>query len=198
MISNFISTIDKTDRGGTWLSYDGELWPARDLIWVIYAPCGCLQGGLCAETDSRLLNTAEQARVCHHDGVVPLIERDRVLGYDYRLLHKSTYEHVAGANGTPPACLHHPHLGIPIIHPPAGYWWATSDQLFGRRTYRRHLVLIGDIDSRYTTPVTRRALCETPATAGQRWHGGSSLLQTVPCRQCEISAQQLEPEVITR
>lgn len=176
------------------LLLDGELVIATDLVWAVIAPCGCVTEGLTAATDVRLLRTGEEARAYRHDGITPLIERDRELGYTYALMHHADYDHtasgVADQGGT--RCPHDPYLGIAVVHPPAGYWWGTSDELFGRRTYKRHLVRETFIDHRQ--PMPGAALCETVATVDKQWHGGSWLIETVPCRACEEAALTIERE----
>lgn len=186
----------------------GELIAATDLVWVVIAPCGCVTEGLTAATvelpcvgtvppnvltrgDVRFLRTGEEARVYRHDGITALIERDRELGFTYSLMRRVDYDRtMGGATDSPAArCPHDPYLGIAVVHPPAGYRWATSDQFFGRRTYKRHLVREDLIDHH---PPSGVGLCNAAATIDRLWHGGSWLIETVPCRACEQVALKIE------
>lgn len=186
-------TLARQAPEALWLA--GELVAATELVWAVHAPCGCVIEGLTAATDVRLLRTGDEARVYRHDGIWPLIERDRELGFTYVLTHRADHDRAmdddTGLSGR--TCPHNPYLGTPIVHPPAGYWWGTSDALFKhRRTYKRHLVPEEFID--HQQPMPGAALCGTDATIGKQWRGGSWLIETVPCRDCEQAALKIESE----
>lgn len=171
-----------------YLEVDGKPVPAKDVVWLQIAPCGCISG-VTSINSFEIFTDGEAA--FHRDDPKPIRERQQRLGFTYQAVTTEQYKTVH-ADRFKQHCSHNPQWGIDPIPVPAGWTWMTTDPYGGRLSHRKHIVPSGS--ETYRAGIKPTALCgkQDSMWSNQDRH----LFDTAECRKCEQRARDTSPVLI--
>ncbi len=171
-----------------YLEVDGKPHPAKDIVWLEIAPCGCICG-VSSINQFEIFTDGEAA--FHSDEPKPVREKYIRLGYTFQAVTTEQYRTVH-ADRFRESCKCTPQWGVDPIPVPDGWTWMTTDSYNGNRTHRKHLVVVGS--EGYQQGVKTPALCGTRSV---RWSIESNYLDdAVECANCEKQARDTSPVLV--
>lgn len=171
-----------------YLEVDGQPHPAKDIVWLEIAPCGCICG-VSSINQYEIFTDGEAA--FHSDDSKPVREKYIRLGFTFQAVTTAQYRAVHTDRFRKP-CTCTPQWGVDPIPVPDGWTWMTTDSHLGRTTHRRHLVPAGS--DTYQHGVKPPALCGVKNT---RWNLQDRYLNdTAECTNCEKQARATSPVLV--
>lgn len=123
--------VDDHFLPGVSFNLDGEVLPARELAWAMFASCGCVAALHMMTTDT--IN--EEATWKQLSGSAQMIKRDKARGFTIRMVK---HREVPFDD-----CPHSPKFGYMPPPTPAGHSWATTS-----RVRALHLVPLTRVDDK--------------------------------------------------
>jgi hypothetical protein len=170
-----------------YLEVGGKPVAARDCVWIETAPCGCVNGVMCAESAGDVFVNVEQASAHFHSSSVSR-KRAEDDGFTMSVTTHEAFRAMEFAD-----CQHDPKWGVAHAEPPEGWMWGTADGGFGRQTHLKHMVPDGNAFDRTTKWDDRSA--PQPALCGAKrkshydhWRIVDWTVDVEPCRKCEAKA----------
>lgn len=167
-----------------YIEIDGQPVDAREVVWCMFAPCGCMNGASTsnryAEKDSDLVISADQsmADYCEYKIVTQRTIED---GFICKPL---TWDQFKADESFGRGCEHTPKWGRREVPIPDGMAWVSGEAWYAsRRTHIKHLALEGG---------ATKALCGKEPRPYTLWSAKpSDLSDTVTCRKCESKADEM-------
>lgn len=172
-----------------YLEVGGQPVAAKDCVWLLIAPCGCLCGVSNAESAGEVHLTGEDA--FNWDTPKVVRDREKKLGFTHTVISKEQYR-AEWFEKFKVGCKCTPEWGVDPIPVPDGWTWMTTDS-YRRRTHRKHIVPVGSEVYVYGQEKVL-AFC---GKQDSLWsNSDADLTDTVPCSKCEKRARDTSPVLI--
>lgn len=172
-----------------YLEVDGQPVPAKDIVWLQYAPCGCISG-VSSINQFEIFTDGEEA--FERDTPKVVREHRRTEGFTFKAVTTAQYRETFADQFRGP-CKCTPQWGIDPIPVPEGWAWRTTDgAVVGRSSFRKHIVPVAPEGDGMAKLI---ALCGKEES-GWRWRGKHYLDDTIPCAKCEKRARETSPVLV--
>lgn len=173
-----------------YIEVDGKPVPAKDIVWLQYAPCGCISG-VSSINQFEIFTDGEEA--FERDTPKVVREYRRTEGFTFKAVTTEQYRDTYADQFKGP-CKCTPQWGIDPIPVPEGWTWRTTDgTTVGRNSFRKHIIpaVAGDSMAKVS------ALCGKEESQW-RWRDDKfgDLHDTIPCAKCEKRARDTSPVLV--